>query len=306
MDVGRRDQLEGALVAGIMLLAVEGNVRDVALLPRLQLVVHRGGIDARAQLHIDPARGPTPAGQIAIVLREHAREIDADQHPHIHVRVLGEVLEHAGDAVIGLLARSEQRQGAADDVPGAEDLVRLVLAQHHRSGPRERLAVALRHRQRDRVEKGAVDQPALIDLPGLAVLEQRERRPTHIGGALDLREILEQRPLGHIGRALVLEPVAGGLALVIDLELIGAPRIGQPIVVAALILDVEQDQQAGRQADRQAEQVDEGIGAVLRKRAQADRQIVAPHGLSPLPEFQAARRRSWRTRPSSMLTMRPA
>ncbi|KIU01696.1 hypothetical protein QU38_00300, partial [Staphylococcus aureus] len=110
MDVGRRDQLEGALVARIVLLAVEGVVRDVALLPRLQLVVHRGDVGTRAQLHIDPARGPTPAGEIAIALGEHAREIDADEHPQVHVRVLGEVLEHAGDAVIGLPAGGQQRQ----------------------------------------------------------------------------------------------------------------------------------------------------------------------------------------------------
>ena len=59
--------------------------------------------------------------------------------------------------------------------------------------------------------------------------------------------------------------------------------------------------------EREPENIDEGVSLVLGQGAEADRHIIFPH-LADLPSNarQAARRRSCRTRPSSMLTTRPA
>src|SRR3546814_12100093 len=74
------------------------------------------------------------------------------------------------------------------------------------------------------------------------------------------------------------------------LHLIDALRLRQPAVVGRLVADVEQEQQARREAQRQTEDVDERIGAALGESPEANRQIVTPHGLSPIRN--AARGRS--------------
>ena len=93
------------------------------------------------------------------------------------------------------------------------------------------------------------------------------------------------------------------------LQLVGVFGVREPLVVALLVADIEEDHDAGGHADREAGDVDDRIGLVLGKRPDRDRPIIPPHScvLFKLSSFgQAARRRSWRMRPSSMLTTRLA
>src|SRR3546814_17173564 len=53
-------------------------------------------------------------------------------------------------------------------------------------------------------------------------------------------------------------------------------RIRQPLVVAEFVAHIGQDQQARRDPQRQPGDVDDRISAVLGKRAQGDREIIAP------------------------------
>jgi hypothetical protein len=63
------------------------------------------------------------------------------------------------------------------------------------------------------------------------------------------------------------------------LHLEDPPGIGQPLVVAHLVADEEKDHQAGRHADGEAEDVDEGVGPILGEGPEAHRQIILPHRL---------------------------
>ena len=87
--------------------------------------------------------------------------------------------------------------------------------------------------------------------------------------ALDLREIGLEPLAGDVGGHLQVGFLAGLLGSVMGLELVGVLRIGEPLVVGRLVADVEEQHQAGGEADRQAEDVDEGIGLVLDQRPDA-------------------------------------
>jgi hypothetical protein len=56
------------------------------------------------------------------------------------------------------------------------------------------------------------------------------------------------------------------------------PHDGEPAVVALLVMDVEQDEDAGGHADGEPGDVDDRIGPALRQRPDRDRPIVSPHG----------------------------
>src|SRR3546814_11443599 len=73
------------------------------------------------------------------------------------------------------------------------------------------------------------------------------------------------------------------------LHLIDALRLRQPAVVGRLVADVEQEQQARREAQRQTEDVDERIGTALGERPEAHSQIVTPPGLYPIRNAARAR-----------------
>src|SRR3546814_5529425 len=74
----------------------------------------------------------------------------------------------------------------------------------------------------------------------------------------------------------------GGVVEILKLEDIF--RIRQPLVVAEFVAHIGQDQQARRDPQRQPGDVDDRISAVLGKRAQGDREIIAPHRTDPRSE----------------------
>ena len=65
------------------------------------------------------------------------------------------------------------------------------------------------------------------------------------------------------------------------LDLEDAIGVGQPAVVAGLVADVDEQHQAGGEAESEAEDVDEGVGLAPGQRPEADGQIITPHGLFP-------------------------
>src|SRR3546814_1649622 len=66
-------------------------------------------------------------------------------------------------------------------------------------------------------------------------------------------------------------------------------RIRQPLVVAEFVAHIGQDQQARRDPQRQPGDVDDRISAVLGKRAQGDREIIAPHRTDPSSRLRPRR-----------------
>src|SRR3546814_3767472 len=74
---------------------------------------------------------------------------------------------------------------------------------------------------------------------------------------------------------LLFAAFVGGVVEILKLEDIF--RIRQPLVVAEFVAHIGQDQQARRDPQRQPGDVDDRISAVLGKRAQGDREIIAPH-----------------------------
>ena len=158
----------------------------------------------------------------------------------------------------------------------AEMLARLAFGEDERIEAAERgPPVAADERQIEHVEEALIGHHH-VGVGRLAVLQHDRAGGVQGGDRLDLREVAPQPggdriegPLREGRRLLGGDPLA--------LHLIGALRIGQPGIVAEMVADEEQDQQAGGEAERQAEDVDEGIGLVLRERPKADRQIVTPH-----------------------------
>src|SRR3546814_18375824 len=102
-------------------------------------------------------------------------------------------------------------------------------------------------------EQIAVYEVDIFRRGGFPVPQQNGRGAKGIDGILDLREILHERGLADIGRHLEVHLVAGLLALIIELELIGP--FGPPAspIVARLLADVEQDRKPGAEADGQSE-----------------------------------------------------
>ncbi len=235
--------------------------------------VDRLGVAAGPELQIDAAVDAAPA---ALALLEVA---DPADHLEVHVAVARQVLEHSGDPHRRALAAADDRHRLADDVDSAEALQRLAPAQHQVVDvPQRGGAVA--------VEEGDVEDPeeALVGPDHrrearLAVAQEDRLGAFGAGDRLDLREILGHR-LGDDAVGALLAADLPGLGIGMDaLDLEDPVGVRQPLVVAGLVADVEQDHQAGGKADRQADDVDEGVGLALRQGPVADGQIIAPHRL---------------------------
>ena len=121
-------------------------------------------------------------------------------------------------------------------------------------------------------------------------------RQQRIDGARDLREILLDAVLRHVGRHLQEQWFAVLRMRVPGLQLVGVLDVGKPAVVAFLVADVEEDHDARGHADREAHDVDDRVAAALRKRPNRDRPIIPPHAYRPLQHFVArvySYRRAW-------------
>jgi hypothetical protein len=166
----------------------------------------------------------------------------------------------------------------------------------------------MQQRQLEDVEHRPVGEADIVDGERFAVAQHGGAAGLDVDRMFDLREIGLKPLAGDIGGHLQVGMLAGLGVVIIGLELVDVLRIGQPPVVAGLVADVEEQHQAGGKADRQAKDVDEGIGLVLDQRPDAHRHIIAPHDPCSFVSLvrQAARRCSTRMRPSSMFTTRPA
>ena len=131
-------------------------------------------------------------------------------------------------------------------------------------------------------EERAVREQAVLDGRRLAILDDDGVDTLDVDRLLDLREILLERSARGDARHLQLHLLAAFLGGVVEiLQFINAVGIGQPAVIAEFVADKAEDQQARRDAEREAGDVDRGIGPVLGESADADGHVIAPHGWSP-------------------------
>ena len=113
------------------------------------------------------------------------------------------------------------------------------------------------------IEEGTVDHSAVLDLERFAVADHRRRPGQHIDPPLDGGEIPLQGQAGRIRGHLQLQRLTAVARRVESLQLVDVLGVGKPAIVALFVADVEKEHQAGREADRQAEDVDEGVGPAL-------------------------------------------
>ena len=124
---------------------------------------------------------------------------------------------------------------------------------------------------------------------GLAAAQHGGAAGLNVDAGLYLAAEIGLQPLaGNVGGHLQIVALARLRIAIIGLELVGILRIGQRRVIAPLVADVDEQHQAGGEADREAEDVDEGIGLVLGQRPDAHNHVITPHRASPYPWFCAA------------------
>jgi hypothetical protein len=194
------------------------------------------------------------------------------------VAVARQVADHAGDLIVVGALRRPLRHRPAEHVRRPELLQRLAFRQD------ERVDVGERGRGRapdelelEDVEEGGIDVE-FVDIDRLPVAKRLHPPRQGDGDRLDLREAGGDRVADRVRAALA---AGDRLARLVPrrLHLEDPLAVRQPFVVAGLVAHVEEDEQAGREAEREAEDVDERVGSVLREGAEADRQIIAPHRL---------------------------
>src|SRR4029453_876845 len=310
VDVADVDEVPILVVAGVV---VDAGIRlggNVALLPGGNLRFHRLGVRTGPELGVDVARLAAPAGQELRVLGVVALVIDAPDRRDLEVRVLRQVLQNADDLEVHLLAAGDEREDSAEHLVGAEASPGFRLGydrglQAGQRGPGD-------EREVDDLQKVVVGEEIVVRLRRFPILEEDRADILEISGMLDLRIVLLDAVLGDVSRHLEEAGLAVVGARVPCLELVAILRVRDPSVVALLVTDVEQDHDARGHADGEAGDVDDRIGLALGQRPDRDRPVIPPHEACSLNSIvlaaadQAARRRSWRMRPSSMLTMRLA
>ena len=259
-------------------LLAERLIGDVAPLPGRQGGLDRRWIGAGPEREIEPARLPSPGGQEVRRFGPEAGHVDARDDGEADMAVVGQVARDPGDAIIRRNPPRHHGQRLPDHVLAAQQPAGFALREHRGAGLRERrLRVAGNQRKPENVEETIVDQQDVVGRQRLAVAHHDRRARQRVDRAFDLREIRLQTLPGDVGGHLEMALLAGLLALIVALELVAVLRIGQPRIVARLVADVEQQHQAGGEADAEAEDVDEGIGLVLDQRPDADGHVVAPH-----------------------------
>ncbi len=254
---------------------------DVALFPRRHLRLdRRGSVPGLSVKNTQPDCQPQLRGRRGD--RGRRRPCRPGDDRQADAAVLRRIADDAGDAIVGGGAAADHRQRAAEHVGGAVALQRSFSVSTADPGRASAVrGLPAREGEAEHVEQRPVDHQHVLDRRRHAVLEDGRSAAERIDELADLREILPEPRARDIGRHLQQVALAGRARHVMRLELIAVLDVGQRPVVAELVADVEQDQQARGHADRQPQDVDQRIGAVLHQRPHTDGQIVAPHCLGP-------------------------
>ena len=242
-------------------VAVEERARHFAPLRGVVSGTHqeiRIGADIEKQLPTD----------VLVVRRRQHSEVRREQRVVPQVRVLGQVLEHERDLRVVTVGR----QSFANRIALAEVMPRDRVADRDRRRRVERvLRVAVEDLVREHVEHVRIDDVSvapviavvavLEEVPARAAAEEAHVR-LHVGILF-----LEHRPEHRRspGEAIVLA---------VDLELVRDPENALVILVALVVrelaVQILAEQQAARDRDREAGDVDQSVGLVARERAQRD------------------------------------
>ena len=225
--------------------------------------------DARARLDI---RGALPVGPVV--------EPGASPSPHVgqgedvvelKVRIPRQVADDGRDAKI----RGVDLHGLAHGLLSAEDLSGQAFGQYDRRRLAQgRLGIAGQEGEGKDIEERGIDGGQLgFGKSGLAPMEVPARPPALDTGRLDdLREVPNQR-FSHRGRAGRIPGLAP--AGPVDAEDAKDPvAVFMEPVVAPLVADPEQDQDAANHPDGQPGDIDEGEAILAPHLAQGDLDIV--------------------------------
>ena len=191
--------------------------------------------------------------------------------------VLRQILEHPGDPHLIFLAAADSGDGAAERIRRAEALHRLLAADDETVGAVERgLRIAGEEGDFQDLEEGRVGAQQ-VGIIGVGAVQENRPVPLGAGDRLDLGEVLGQG-LGDHPFGALLELLIPRLGVGVEgLDLVDAAGVRQPLLEARLVADVEQDEDAGGEAQSEAGDVDEGIGPALGQRPETHGKIIAPH-----------------------------
>ncbi len=199
----------------------------------------------------------------------------------LEVAVGRQVADHPGHLIIVGPRAGPLGHRPAERVDRPELLQRLAFRQHQRVDVGKRgLRRAAHEFELEDVEEGRIDVE-LVDRDRLSVAQGLHPPRQGDGDRLDLRKAAGDRIADRKRAVLVAGDRLAGL-VPRRLHLEDPVAVRKPFVVAGLVAHIEQDQQAAGQPDRQAEDVDEGIGFVLAQPPDPHRQIIAPHLFDPI------------------------
>ena len=249
------------------------SVAEVFLHEGGQLRLERGRIGAFPKQEV--AVGPAPAELVDRYLRIGLLDAERREYVESQVRIRGQIPHDAGDLE---LKRALGVENLPDGIPVAEVLSRDGFRQHHFFiVPQRRSGIAPYQGHIEYVENRSVGQieGAFVE-PLVAVLDHPS-----VSGRHETDHVFHFRKVGldelgrrdqHVGIADDLIP----LALLRD-HAVDAVRLVVEPVVAQFVADVDQNEEAARDPERQARYVDERIALLAVQMADGHGEITAEH-----------------------------